>query len=116
MLRDDWQEYRVLVTARAAKGLKSLKKRPDVLRQLRTAIEDLRNDPEGQTQPLAGELSQFRSLHVGRCRVVVKIDRTTVVVYVVAAGWHTSGARADVYALLKRDIKHGHIDPDQPNR
>lgn len=104
-----WQRYKVEITDPAAKQLRKLAKKVGkrVFGQIAEAIRELEFDPEGRTQQLARELADYRSLHVNRCRVVVKIVERTVTVYVVAAGWHTSGDRDDVYAKLTAMLRRG---------
>lgn len=110
---DSWQSYRITITPFATKGLTKLGKKHGkaLLEQVRDAITDLRYDPESKTQGLSTPLAQYRSLHVSRVRVIVKIDDLTVTVHVVAAGWHTSGDRDDVYKQLQRLIER---EGDQP--
>ena len=110
----DWQEYKVRITPNAAQGLRALAKKlgKKLFGQLRAAIEALKQDPEGKTQELHGGLAAYRSLHVSRCRVIIKIENTVVRVYVVAAGWHTSGDRDDVYRQALRALESGELDPD----
>lgn len=101
-----WQQYQVKITPSAQKQLQELAKKlgKKLFRQLREAIEDLAHDPEGKTQELGADLSEYRSLHVSRCRVIVRIVDVTVTVCVVAAGWHARGDRNDVYQRFLRDV------------
>jgi len=109
-------EYTVEITATAGRHLSDLRKRlgKKVFLQLAQAIKNLSRDPEAKTQSLAGKLSAYRSLHVSRCRVIVRIDDKIVRVIVVAAGWHTSGSRDDVYQAAIRLLEAGRLDPALP--
>lgn len=100
-------QYRVEITEPAAAQLRDLARKVGgkMFRQVAEAIKELEFDPEGKTQRLARELAGYRSLHVNRCRVVVKIVDRTVTVYVVAAGWHTIGDRDDVYARFSAMLR-----------
>lgn len=120
----DWQVYKVRITLRAEKQLKKLAKKlgKPLFGQFRSAIEGLERDPLGQTQVLGGRLRRYRSLHVGRCRAVVRIDNTSVTVYVIASDWHEAGDRNDVYEKLMRQIDEGggedldaHAEDDSPS-
>jgi mRNA-degrading endonuclease RelE of RelBE toxin-antitoxin system len=109
--------FTVLITAVAEGMLRDIARRRGraAVEQLRAVILDLRHDPEQQTQPLTGALHGLRSLHSGRFRVVVKVVRRTVRVYVVGVGWHASGDRVDVYQVVRRLIERGRIDADSLN-
>ncbi len=113
----NWQEYRIEIRPAAVKGLERLAKKlgRNHFAKLREAIQELSTDPYGKTQELYGGLSDFRSLHWSRCRVVVKISDTTVCVYVVAAGWHTSGDRDDVYQQVLRALEDGDVGITEPD-
>lgn len=101
------QEFQIRITKPAEKQLKNLAKKlgRQVFRQVSVAILELKHDPEARTQRLAGKLSAYRSLHVNRCRIVVKISEVAVTVHVVAAGWHTSGHRDDIYEEFRRMLE-----------
>jgi len=109
------REYAIKITGPAKSGLKRLAKKlgKPLFLQLKAAIDDLKFDPELKTQELGKPLSAFRSLHVGRSRVVVRISDVTVTVFVVAAGWHESGDRDDVYQQVIRAIESGSLDVDE---
>lgn len=111
-MRTDWQEYQIKIRSRAKQGLKRLRKRlgKSKFQSLRQAIDNLKHDPESQTQELYGALAEFRSLHFGRVRIVIKLSNRLVTVYVVAAGWHTSGDRDDVYQEMLRALERGIVD------
>lgn len=106
--------HKVELTAHAERDLRGLaKRRPAAeIRQLQAALEDLAFDPLTKTEPLRGKLKGLRSRHAGRFRIVVKVSSRRVVVWVVGLGWHTSGDRDDIYAVLARAIERGIIDPD----
>lgn len=78
---------------------------------MQATLADLAIDPLAKTEPLRGRLKGLRSRHVGRFRIVVKVSSRRVVVWVIGLGWHTSGDRDDIYAVLARAIERGIIDP-----
>lgn len=110
-------EFTVLITAIAEEMLRDIARRRgrESVEQLRALILDLRRNPEQKTQPLTGALRGFRSLHSGRFRIIVKVVRRTVRVYVVAVGWHASGSRDDIYEVAQRLLKRARIDPKSLN-
>lgn len=108
------RRYEVVLAGAARDQLRRIRKRhgTPAAGQLLALIKELSDDPESKTEPLCGLLKGFRSLHSGRFRVVVRVARQVVRVYVVAIGWHESGHRADVYKLLEEAVKRGRIRPE----
>lgn len=106
--------YEVVLTEFAAKQLKKMKKHGrETLLQLQRVLGELKSDPYGMTTELHTPLHEYRSLHSGRFRAVVKIRDKEVRVYVVGVGWHESGSRDDVYARITRALISGAISlPD----
>ena len=78
---------------------------------IRDRINSLIHEPEKQGKPLTGELAGYRSLRaVGqRYRVLYRVEREKVIVYIVALGIRKEGSRLDIYALAKKLIKMGFI-------
>ena len=102
--------YEVVLTDLATKNLKKLKKHGrETLLQIQRVLLELEKDPYGMTTELRSPLHEYRSLHVGRFRAVVKIVDRDVVVYILGVGWHESGSRDDIYAKITRAIEAGAI-------
>lgn len=105
-------QYRVELTNEATESLRQVgkkygKKSYEVLRKL---IEELSSEPDKKGEALRGWLKGLHSLHYSRFRVIYKIKSDDEVVIVVTSGYHASGTRNDIYALLERMIKNGAID------
>jgi mRNA interferase RelE/StbE len=66
-------------------------------------------DPELQGKPLGDDLAGYRSIRaVGqRYRVIYRVERSTVVVMVVAAGIRKEGSREDIYRVASKLIRLG---------
>ena len=66
-------------------------------------------DPELQGKPLGDELAGYRSVRaVGqRYRIIYRVERSAVVVMVVAAGIRKEGSREDVYRVAAKLIRLG---------
>jgi mRNA interferase RelE/StbE len=66
-------------------------------------------DPELQGKPLGDDLAGYRSVRaVGqRYRVIYRVERSTVVVMVVAAGIRKIGSREDIYRVAAKLIRLG---------
>jgi mRNA interferase RelE/StbE len=76
-------------------------------------INRLAKEPEKQGKPLLGELAGYRSLRtVGqRYRIIYRVDRGQILVLVVAVGIRKEGDKRDIYALAKRLIRLGLLEP-----
>lgn len=103
------RRYEVVLTETASKMLRDIKRKRgrQTYEQVKAAIQDLSQKPVQKTQALTGLLGEFRSMHLGRFRLVVKIAEAKLVVCVVGVGWHTSGDRNDVYRILERMARRG---------
>ena len=90
-------------------ALKMLKEIPDrrIQTKIGQVIDGLAHDPELKGKALWDELSGFRSIRaVGqRYRIVYKVDRGIVTVFVVAVGLRKEGDRSDVYRLAQKLIR-----------
>ena len=66
-------------------------------------------DPELQGKPLGDDLAGYRSVRaVGqRYRIIYRVERSAVVVMVVAAGIRKEGSREDVYRMAAKLIRLG---------
>jgi len=69
----------------------------------------LAGDPELQGKPLGDDLAGYRSVRaVGqRYRIIYRVERSEVVVVVVAAGIRKEGSREDVYRVAAKLIRLG---------
>ena len=84
-------KYRILITDTCL-GL--IQRIPDkkIQRSMLDRIQELSDEPEGQGKKLVKDLSGFLSVPAaGRYRVIYKIDKRTVIVYVLAAGIRKEG-------------------------
>ena len=102
--------YKVLIsdTCLALLGKVADKK---IKRIIMLRIEKLSEDPEKQGKMLTKELSGFRSIHTaGRYRIIYKVEESTVIVYIMAAGIRKQGDKKDIYKITKKLLKAGLID------
>jgi mRNA interferase RelE/StbE len=81
----------------------------DIQEAIRKRIRGLATDPEKQGKPLLGPLRGFRSVRVyhERYRILYRVDRTEVVVMVVALGIRKEGDRQDIYTLAQKLLRSG---------
>ena len=85
----------------------------DIRDAISKRIDGLTTDPEKQGKPMSGSLRGFRSVRVyhERYRVLYRVDRTEVVVMVVALGIRKEGDRQDIYALAQKLLRSGLLGP-----
>ena len=76
-------------------------------------ISRLDHEPEQQGKALVGELAGFHSLRAAgqRYRILYKVERRQVTVYIVALGLRKQGDRGDIYALAKKLLRQGLLEP-----
>ena len=104
--------YQIIITPTALELLHAIPDRR-VQRAIAARIDRLAKEPEKQGKPLLGELASYRSLRaVGqRYRIIYRVDRGQILVLVVAVGIRKEGNKRDVYALAKRLIRLGLLEP-----
>jgi len=79
-------------------------------------IKKLSDEPDKQGKKLVKDLSGFRSVHAaGRFRIIYKIDKKTVIIYVVAAGIRKEGDKKDIYKIAKKLLNAGLLDLEEDN-
>jgi len=78
-----------------------------VREQIVSRVQKLIADPEKQGKALLGELMGLRSLRaIGqRYRIIYRVERTRVLVLVIALGIRREGSRRDIYALARKLIQ-----------
>jgi mRNA interferase RelE/StbE len=90
-----------------------IEKIPDkkIQRSILDRIQKLSDEPEKQGKKLVKDLSGFRSVHAaGRYRIIYKIDKRTVIIYVLAAGIRKEGDKKDIYKIAKKLLDAGLMD------
>ncbi len=67
-------------------------------------IDGLATNPEAQGKPLVGSLAGYRSIRTAgqRYRIIFKVEKDKVIVYVVAVGVRKEGSSADIYELARK--------------
>ena len=103
-------KYKIFITDTC---LALLKKIPDkkILRTILNRIEGLSDEPDKQGKMLVKDLTGFRSIHTaGRYRIIYKIDKQTVVIYILAAGTRKQGDKKDIYKIAKKLLSAGLLD------
>jgi len=106
--------YKIIIAPTALKALKAMTDRR--MRELIVRrIDDLMMEPEKQGKPLSGELSGYRSLRAAgqRYRIVYRVVRDRIMVYIVAIGIRREGSATDIYNLAKKLIRLKLITPEE---
>jgi len=100
------RSYAVLWTREAKSLLATITDRR-VQALLLTRVDELAKDPEKQGKPLLGDLAGYRSIRaVGqRYRVLYKVERSRVIVIVVALGLRRARSGKDIYALAQKLLR-----------
>ena len=104
--------YRVRLVREASDMLRKIGKKfgKKTYEALRDLIRELERSPEQKGEMLTGELYGLYSLHYSRFRVIYRNHDGAAEVIVLAAGWHESGSRRDIYRILERMVKSGFLD------
>ena len=103
-------KYEVLITDTC---LNLVAKIPDkkIRRAILNRIEGLSDEPEIQGKMLVKDLSGFRSIHAaGRYRIIYKVDKQSVIIYVLAAGIRKGGDKKDIYKIAKKLLDAGLLE------
>ena len=102
--------YRILITETCISLIKKLSDKK-IQRTILDRIDLLSEEPDKQGKYLVQDLSGFRSVHAaGRYRIIYKIDKKTVIVYVLAAGIRKEGDKKDIYKIAKKLLNAGLLD------
>lgn len=102
--------WTVEITKDALKQLQDIRDKR-VRTNLFKRIEELANNPEKQGKPLGNELTGLRSVRaIGqRYRIIYKVERDRVIVFVVAVGIRKKGDRSDIYQIAACLMRSGSI-------
>ena len=98
--------YRISIQPTALNALAAISDRR-IQEKIRDRIDGLVDEPEKQGKPLTGELTGYRSLRaVGqRYRIIYRVERTNVLVLIVALGLRRAGDRGDIYELARKLLR-----------
>ena len=103
-------KYKILIIHNC---LTLIEKIPDknIQRRILNRIEGLSDEPDKQGKMLVKDLSGFRSIHAaGRYRIIYKVDKQTVIIYILAAGIRKQGDKKDIYEIAKKLLNAGLLD------
>ena len=106
--------YAIEITSTALRMLKGIAD-ARIREKIRNSIDGLTKDPQKQGKPLLGNLAGYRSLRaVGqKYRIIYQVKNEKVVVLVLALGIRKEGDKKDIYALAKKLLRLGLIEPPQ---
>lgn len=81
-------------------------------KSIKSRIDALKKEPDKQGKELIHELAGFRSVRAAgqRYRIIYRVEKTTVIVYVLAIGLRKDGDRRDIYSLARKLIKLGLVE------
>lgn len=105
-------KYRIFITDTCLALIKKIGDKK-IQRTILERIQKLSDEPNKQGKTLVKDLSGFRAIHVaGRYRILYKIEKRTVIVYVLAAGIRKEGDKKDIYQIAKKLLRAGLLDLD----
>ena len=106
-------KHRIIIAPVALKLLQGISD-SRIRKSIRDRIDHLAVDPEQQGKALTGELMGYRSLRASgqRYRIIYKVERGTVTVYVVALGIRKEGIKTDIYELARKLFRLGLLRPE----
>lgn len=104
--------YQIKIAPSALKMLSGISDQR-IREKIKERIDRLAEEPEKQGHPLVEELAGYRSLRaVGqRYRIIYRVERAQVVVFVVALGLRKAGSKSDIYSLAKKLIRLRLLEP-----
>jgi len=103
-------KYRVLITDTCLTLIRRIRDKK-IQRTILDRIQKLSDEPDKQGKKLVKDLSGFRSVHAaGRYRIIYKIDKQIVIIYVLAAGMRKEGDKKDIYEIARKLLNAGLLD------
>ena len=103
-------KYRILITDTCLTLIEKISDK-NIQRRILKRIEGLSEEPNKQGKMLLKDLSGFRSIHAaGRYRIIYKVDKQKVIVYILAAGISKQGDKKDIYKIAKKLLDAGLLE------
>ena len=103
-------KYEILITDTCLALIEKIPEKK-TQRTIFNRIEGLSDEPDKQGKMLVKELSGFRSIHAaGRYRIIYKVDKQRVIIYILAAGIRKQGDKKDIYNITRKLLKAGLLD------
>jgi len=103
-------KYRILITDTCLRLIEKIPNKK-IQRSILDRIQKLSDEPEKQGKKLVKDLAGFHSVHAaGRYRIIYKIEKRTVIIYVLAAGIRKEGDKKDIYKIAKKLLDAGLMD------
>lgn len=83
----------------------------DVLATFIDRLETLAANPE-HGKPLQANLKRYRSVRLGRYRIIHRYDQANDTVWVVAVGIRKEGSKEDIYERVTKLLDSGDLMPE----
>ena len=107
-------KYKILITDTCLTLIRRIRDQK-IQRTILEHIQKLSDEPDKQGKKLVKDLSAFRSVNAaGRYRIIYKIDKQMVIIYVLAAGIRKEGDKKDIYEIARKLLNAGLLDLDEP--
>ncbi|MCP4683457.1 MAG: type II toxin-antitoxin system RelE/ParE family toxin [Desulfobacterales bacterium] len=102
--------YKILITDTCLTLIRRIRGKK-IRRTILDRIQKLSGESDKQGKKLLKDLSGFHSVHAaGRYRIIYKIDKQTVIIYVLAAGIRKEGDKKDIYVIARKLLNAGLLD------
>jgi len=110
-------KYSIVLTVIAKEMLNEISD-ARVKKKISERIDQLTDSPDLQGKPLKGTFASYRSVRaVGqRYRIVYKVEKEKVIVYVVGIGIRKEGNRDDIYHRLIKLLESVRLDDGETDR
>jgi mRNA interferase RelE/StbE len=107
-------KYKILITDTCFTLIRRIRDQK-IQRTILDRIQKLSDEPDKQGKKLVKDLSGFHSVHAaGKYRIIYKIDKQMVFIYVLAAGIRKEGDKKDIYEIARKLLNAGLLDLDEP--
>ena len=107
--------YRIRITDTCLALIERIRDKK-IQRMILDRINNLAHEPDKQGKRLVKDLSGFHAIHAaGKYRIIYKIDKQTVIVYMLAVGIRKDADKKDIYQTAKKLLSAGLLDlaPDK---
>jgi mRNA interferase RelE/StbE len=104
--------WQIVFTPEAQAMLEAIQDRR-IQEKIKERIDHLAQDPIKQGKPLGGDLTDYFSLRaVGqRYRILYRLYDDKILILIVAVGIRKEGSKTDIYALAKKLLRLGLLEP-----
>jgi len=82
-----------------------------ILQTFISRLETLATSPE-HGKPLQADLKRYRSVRIGRYRIIYRYDQANDIAWIIAIGIRKEGSREDIYERVTKLLASGDMLPE----